>query len=199
MIRTSSRLAVVAVLVVGAVLGFGVPGLAHNQLIGSDPADEASLEQGPETVQLTFLASLDPDNAELAVTGPDGASAMTGEAEVDGAEVTIPVSAPLAGDYEVSYEVLSNDGHWVDGTVTFTVTVGEPAADPPPTPAGPSPLPSPEALSPAPATSPEATGADGDADGGLAWWGWLLLVAALAVVLAGGAYGAYRLSRRRAG
>lgn len=136
----SSRLlvAVAAVLVVWWV--GAAPAAAHNVLTGSDPADGESVATGPEEVRLEFLASLDPDNADLSVTGPDGSSVMAADPEFDGSAITLPVDAAYTGDYVVNFEVLSADGHWVDGTVSFTVTEGEqPVATPTPAPESPAP------------------------------------------------------------
>lgn len=189
--RTGTRLLMVAVLTVGTVVGAGAPALAHNALTGSDPADGASLEQGPDEVRLEFRASLDRLNANLDVTGPDGSSVVDGEPEFDGADVTIPVRATLRGEYEVAYEVLSDDGDWVDGTVGFTVTVGEPPA---PTPAPTSAQP--PAPSSTPAAAPAATVEEESGDG-VAWWGWLLAAAGLAAAVG---YTGYRVrAHRRAG
>lgn len=184
----------VAALVLGTALGTGAPALAHNALTGSDPADGAGVEQGPDQVRLEFRASLDPLNANLEVTGPDGSSVVDGEPEFDGSEVTIPVRTGVAGEYEVAYEVLSADGDWADGTLGFTVSVG---AQPSPTP----PLASTPAATPAagppeaspPEAAPAATVGD-EPGGGVAWWGWLLAVAGLAAVVG---YAGYRVRARR--
>lgn len=167
----------VGLIFLAVLLGSAAPAAAHNQLTGSDPEDGARLEQGPQQVRLTFLASADPDGAELAVTGPDGAPAVAGEPEFDGTDVTIPVRAGLAGEYEVAYRVLSNDGHWAEGSITFTVTVGEQPSPSPPPPPSPSPSP-PPASSPAAEQVAPAAGTDGDGDGPLLpWWFWLLVLA----------------------
>lgn len=177
----------VAALMLGTVLGTGAPALAHNALTGSDPEDGATLEQSPDEVRLEFRASLDPLNANLDVTGPDGSSVVDGEPEFDGDEVVIPVRATLAGEYEVAYEVLSADGDWADGTVGFTMAVAE----------QPTPTPSPSATPP-PSPSPERVTAADEANsgGGVGWWGWPLLAAAgLAAAAAG--YTGYRMRTRR--
>jgi hypothetical protein len=189
-VRVGRRLLVVATLVLGTVLGTGASALAHNALTGSDPEDGASLEQGPDQVRLEFRASLDPHNANLDVTGPDGSSAVDGEPVFDGGEVTIPVRATLAGEYEVAYEVLSADGDWADGTLGFTVTVGE----------QPSPTATPHRTatsSPEPAATAVAVAAADEQDepgGGIAWWVWLLAAAGLAAVAG---YTGYRVRARR--
>ena len=191
--RRGRWLVAVAALV---TVAWPAPAFAHNQLVDSDPADGAQVETGPDQVALTFLASLDPDGAEVSVTGPDGSSVVAGDAEVDGTTLTIPVQAVRAGAYEVAYEVLSSDGHVVEGTLGFTVTVGEPTRTPAPT-APPETTPAPD--DPAPASTAVAEAAEGEAaddqGGGVPGWTWPL-VALVALALAGGGYALYR--RRRA-
>ncbi|QSB13318.1 copper resistance protein CopC [Natronosporangium hydrolyticum] len=169
------------------IVGGAAPAMAHNVLTDSDPADGATMAQGPDEVTLSFLSSLDPDNADLQVTGPDGASVVAGDPDFDGGQVQVPIDAALAGEYEISYDVLSNDGHWVDGTIEFTVTEG---TQPSPTPAPPATT-APPAQTEQPATAEPAAQATDSA--GVPGWTWLLL--ALAVAAAGAA--AVVLVRRR--
>ncbi|MFY1698880.1 copper resistance protein CopC [Solwaraspora sp. WMMA2101] len=177
-----------------SVLFGGSAAYAHNVLTGSNPADGAELAQAPETVELTFLARLNQEQTELSVTGPDGAAASTGAPVVDGSAVSVAVQPGPAGEYTVNYNVLSTDGHWVKGTLAFTVTVGvEPTAAPTPS-AQPSPTDAPSTpatteVSAAPAT-PQATSSTESTP----WWPWL--VGGL-VVLVAGAAGAFFVRRRR--
>ncbi|WFE21280.1 copper resistance protein CopC [Solwaraspora sp. WMMD937] len=167
-----------------AVLFGASPAQAHNVLTGSDPADGAELAQAPETVRLTFLASLNQEQTELSVTGPDGAAASTGAPVVDGKAVSVPFRPGPAGEYTVDYNVLSTDGHWVKGTLAFTLTVGvEPTADSSPTGA-----PSPTAAEPTPevtrAPTPQATSSTESTP----WWPWLVGAVVLLVAVAAGAF-----------
>jgi methionine-rich copper-binding protein CopC len=190
--RMAGRLLLVAVLVLGGLIAGGSPALAHNELTGSNPEEGESLEQAPDEVRLEFLAAVDANNAEFGVTGPDGSSVMADDARVDEDTVLIPVDPGPAGDYEVAWRVLSSDGDWVDGTVAFTVTVGEePSPSPSPTePAATTPTPSPSA-----AADPVAVDAGEESGSGSTWWVWVLIALALAGVAG---YVGYRL-RRRAG
>ncbi|GAA0363413.1 hypothetical protein GCM10009530_11330 [Microbispora corallina] len=101
------------------------PASAHNVLIGSDPQQGARLAALPNVVTLTFDQAVRRDFARIAVTGPGGAHYEQGEVGTSGAGVFISVRpAGPAGDYSIGYRIVSNDGHPVTGTITFTVTGG---------------------------------------------------------------------------
>ncbi|MDN5932763.1 MAG: copper resistance protein CopC, partial [Pseudonocardia sp.] len=104
------------------LLGSGVAS-AHTRLLGSDPADGASLDAGPARVSLEFNETMQAGFSTITVVGPDGTRFQSGEVTADGAVVSIGVS-PLgaAGDYEIGYRVISEDGHPVTGSITFTLT-----------------------------------------------------------------------------
>lgn len=187
-----------ALVVTGAL---GAPALAHNALTGSDPTDGATVDTDVEQVRLTFLSSLDPGNADLDVTGPDGASVRDGEPTFDGREVTIPVRPEVAGDYRIEFGVLSTDGHWVEGTVEFTLTAEavpqpspQPTAVPTDSPTAPAADPAttdPAATDPA-ISSPAPTAAE--SSGTAAIW---TVVALLVVAGLVGLFIAHQLRRRR--
>ncbi|ETK32295.1 copper resistance CopC family protein [Microbispora sp. ATCC PTA-5024] len=108
------------------------PASAHNVLIGSDPQQGARLAALPNVVTLTFDQAVRRDFARIAVTGPGGAHYEQGEVGTSGAGVFISVRpAGPAGDYSIGYRIVSNDGHPVTGTITFTVTGGTGGAAPP--------------------------------------------------------------------
>jgi methionine-rich copper-binding protein CopC len=100
------------------------PASAHNVLVGSSPADGASVSTGPGTVRLNFNAPVQEGPNVLTVIGPDGQHwEKTENATVLGDSVSTTV-APLgpAGRYAVGYRIISADGHPVSGEVTFTLT-----------------------------------------------------------------------------
>jgi methionine-rich copper-binding protein CopC len=131
-----SRLAVLRLLVgllfAGLVLvsGAGVAG-AHNELIGSDPADGAQLPASPTRVVLIFDLPVQRGFSTVTVTGPDGQQWTAGPAVEEGAVVSAPLR-PLgpAGQYTVGYRVLSADGHPVRGVVRFSLLRPGSAATP---------------------------------------------------------------------
>ncbi len=171
-VRTA-RAALLVVTAVLALLAGAGPAAAHDALVGSDPADGASLATAPVQVRLMFTE--EPQAAVATVTGPTRGRWEARPAEVLGNEVTVPLR-PLgpAGRYTVGYRVVSSDGHPVTGTVRFILTqpgVGQAA----------------RAGQAAPAAPPAA--AD---DGAMRAWPW---IAGAAVLLVLGVGAALRISR----
>ncbi|GAA2821484.1 copper resistance CopC family protein [Saccharopolyspora taberi] len=173
------RLIAIAALSLAALLGGAGTALAHNVLVGSDPAEGAQLEVGPQQVRLTFDQPVRAGEGynTVNVVGPDGTYWTDGKVSVEGTSVTAPVrELGPAGVYTVGYRILSADGHPVPGKVTFTLTKpgnGTPA--------------------PPPAAEGEQAGQPGEAgSGGMPIWPWIVG----AVVLVGlGATLAMRLGR----
>ncbi|GAA4611315.1 copper resistance protein CopC [Saccharopolyspora hordei] len=160
------RLIAVAALAVAALLGGAGPALAHNTLVGSDPAEGAQLATGPREVRLTFDQPVRAGEGYNTVTvvGPDGTYWTDGEVRVEGNAVVAPVrELGPAGTYTIGYRVLSNDGHPVPGKVTFTLTQ----------PGNGTPAPAPQ----------EADQAEQDSSGGMPVWPWV--VGAVVVVVLG--------------
>lgn len=162
------------------LLGSGVAS-AHTRLLGSDPAEGASLDAGPARVSLEFNETMQAGFSTITVVGPDGTRFQSGEVTADGAVVSIGVS-PLgaAGGYEIGYRVISEDGHPVTGNIAFTLTTDGPAAAAPSTPAA-----EPSAAAPAAPVTPVD-------DGGTPVWPWIV---GAVVLVGGGVAAALRLGR----
>lgn len=199
MLRAASRsvrVVLVVALTLLATVGLVGTASAHATLIGSDPADGATLQAAPTTVTLTFDDSLEDFEPLVTVTGPDGSQFQSGEATIDGAILRSAVR-PLttAGGYTIAYRVVSDDGHPVEGQVRFDLAVPAPAsvvvttsstASPAATPSG-SATPSVAG----PVTSSADTAASSSSTG---WSAWQWLTVALVVILA---FGASMIIRRR--
>ncbi|HVL85131.1 MAG TPA: copper resistance CopC family protein [Pseudonocardia sp.] len=173
---------VLRALALAAATGFALllgatPALAHTQLVGTDPADGASLDTGPEQVTLTFNEDIPAEFSTITVVGPDGGEYQTGPVTASGNAVSTAVG-PLgpAGPYEIGFRVVSDDGHPVTGSVTFTLTAPGPAAGAAPTGAPP--------VAPAPPPAAE--------DAGMPAWPW---IAGAAVLVVAGVGTALRLGR----
>ena len=113
--------------IVGAVLGAVLAlaptaASAHTELSSSDPADGSTLTDPPTEVTLTFEGEVSED-AAFTVTGPTGSEVGSGELDRDVADRNVvrgEVSVEQAGEYVVSYTIAGEDGHPIEGEVSFT-------------------------------------------------------------------------------
>ncbi|WP_165570539.1 copper resistance protein CopC [Aeromicrobium sp. IC_218] len=120
-VRLGLALALTAVLV---AVGAG-PASAHASLLSTDPADGTTVEAVPEQVTLTFNENIG-NPAYVAITAPDGEQLELADVKAVDHTVTATVEpSGLRGVHEMSYRVVSADGHPVKGTVVFTTTTGD--------------------------------------------------------------------------
>lgn len=98
---------------------------AHARLVGSDPEDGATLDEAPAEVVLELSEAVQQEFTQVAVLDADEGHHETGEPVVAGSTVTQAVDALSAGEYRISYRVVSSDGHPVTGTLTFTVAASD--------------------------------------------------------------------------
>ncbi len=104
-----------------------LPGLAlaHAQLVSSDPTDGGVVATGPASLSLTFNEPVAPIAIKLAQ--PDGSVSLIESVKADGSVLAITPPTELRnGSYALSYRVMSEDGHPVGGTVSFSI--GAPSA-----------------------------------------------------------------------
>lgn len=179
---TALRRATHAFLLVAVMLGLAVSvgpagtASAHATRVASDPAENTELPRPPARVSATFNEPMQALFAAMTVVGPDGAQWSDGDVAVDGTVIGVAVRpGGPAGVYTVNYRATSADGHVVTGSWSFRVLTGD------------SPAPAPSAPASTPAVQAGADGADGS-DGMPAW----PFVAAVTVIVAGGALWAVR-------
>ena len=111
-----------ALFVMLGVVTMASPALAHDALIASNPAAGAALSEAPAQLVLTYNAEIASIGAEVAITAPDGASALGGDLTIAGTEVTVPLAPDLAnGAYAIAWRVTSSDGHPISGELAFTL------------------------------------------------------------------------------
>lgn len=97
--------------------------LAHSELVSSSPSDGAELRKAPKEVVLTFGEEVLSQGSGIVVNGPDGqrydiAASLT----VGGTKASIDLEpASTDGRYDVSYRVVSVDGHVVSGSTTYSL------------------------------------------------------------------------------
>jgi methionine-rich copper-binding protein CopC len=186
----------------GTLMALALVGVAwaHAELETSIPAKGATVPSpfdGP--IVLTFSAAL-ADGSKADVHGPDGMVIASAKIDGKGARMTITLDTALAaGDYEVKWVSVAEDGDLLRGTIAFTITPAPPSPTPTPEPT-PSPSPSASASvavsTPPPtiaAASPSASPAP--VDGAASSTGDVVLPIIVALIVVG-AGAAYLLTRR---
>lgn len=115
------------VIALGLTFSLGVcdEAMAHAHLKTSVPAGNATLAASPASISLQFSEALLLKFSGIKVTGPGNAEVKLGPAASGSggdSALEVPVTAPLpAGLYTVDWHIVSNDGHKMKGTYTFTV------------------------------------------------------------------------------
>ena len=178
----------VAALVVLFTVLLGTPAaLAHTSLQKSTPAAGASLAAPPTEVSLTFGEAVRLPAGPIRVTGPDGAVWTVGKATVTDATVTAPVTATgPAGAYTVHWQVISDDGDAIRGTIPFTLTAPAAPVVAPASPPGTAvATPTPATAAATPAAAPSAPAAPAADESGTPGWLWALGGVAVLAVAAG--------------
>jgi copper resistance protein C len=96
--------------------------LAHTELTASDPADGSTVTDPPTEVVLTFAGEVD-DGASFTVVDPSGEEVGTGSLDLEVADRNVlrgQLEVAASGEYTVVWSVVGDDGHEVEGEVTFT-------------------------------------------------------------------------------
>ena len=107
---------------VGVSVGFAGAASAHDVLIASSPADNATVATAPSSLQFTFDQPIQNFDPVVSLVGPDGRQYSTGTPSVSGNVLSGTVDAGPAGRYTAAYRIVSADGHPVTGEIHFTVT-----------------------------------------------------------------------------
>ncbi|MFB7890783.1 copper resistance protein CopC [Microbacterium sp. NPDC056044] len=139
----------------GVVLATASPASAHDELLGSDPAADSTLDALPAQLALTFSAEIadDAGASVVEVTDAAGTSLAAGTPTVQDNVLTQPLEGAASGAVTVLWKVVSSDGHPISGEFGFTV-----AGSPDPTPtATTAPTPTETATAPTPSAEPTPT------------------------------------------
>jgi methionine-rich copper-binding protein CopC len=105
------------------VLALPAPAWAHATLVSADPAAGSTVAARPAAVTLHFSEPVAPP-VDVVVTGPTGQRVSVGRTTVFGDRVTERLldEDTGSGEYSIAYQVLSDDGHVVNGSTSFTVS-----------------------------------------------------------------------------
>lgn len=107
------------------------PSQAHAQLLVASPGISQTLTSMPDRVTLTFddsLIDLTGGN-QILVSDSKGVQFQAGQATLTGAQLAVALKPNLAdGKYQVTYKVISNDGHPVSSTYFFYLNLAKSTA-----------------------------------------------------------------------
>lgn len=111
-------------LVVGSALGPVAPAQAHNYLVGTTPDANSTVTELPELISITTndtLLDLSGTGAGfgLLVTDADGRYYGDGCLTISGPTMSTPAALGEAGEYTVTWQVVSTDGHPVSDSFEF--------------------------------------------------------------------------------
>ncbi|KQY56648.1 MULTISPECIES: copper resistance protein CopC [unclassified Nocardioides] len=121
MARRLARIALAVVAGLLVVLGSAGPASAHATLVGSDPAEGEVLVSAPDRVTLTFDEGVTLPSDAVSLFDADGRSLDSDSAARD-RQVTVDLPDELGdGTYVVTWRIVSDDGHPVAGSLTFSV------------------------------------------------------------------------------
>ncbi|MFI8415667.1 CopC domain-containing protein YobA [Serratia sp. NPDC078593] len=99
--------------------------LAHAHLKMQTPAADTIVSPAPQALTLSFSEGIEPNFSGVKITGPENSVIKTGKLQIDAAnntQINVPIEGQLAaGKYQVSWHVVSVDGHKTKGNYTFTV------------------------------------------------------------------------------
>lgn len=102
-----------------------LPALAHAQLVDASPKANQTMSASPSEFRLFFsdeLIDLGPASNWLKVENAQGVVVST-DSVLNGNQVSAkPTQALRPGKYQLTWRVLSEDGHPIQGNYEFTVT-----------------------------------------------------------------------------
>lgn len=122
-------------LCVGFSLATAPAASAHDQLISSSPAPDERLDKTPEGITLSFSSPLLTLGHEVRVVDDNAKNWVTAAPVLSRETLTQALPELPDGGYQVSWRVVSADGHPISGSYGFRV--GNPASAAPAASAGP--------------------------------------------------------------
>lgn len=180
--RSSARplaLAAAFLLAFAVLLFAGAPAQAHDELLGSDPAADSTVDALPAQISFTFsgIIATDAGASEVSVTDAAGTELADGAPTAQDNVLTQPLAGAASGPLTVLWKTVSSDGHPISGEFAFTVS-GTPTPTPtqtttpePTATSDPTPTPTPSASAP-----PAASGSSS--------WPWIV-VGVVLIAIAG--------------
>lgn len=106
-----------------ASMAIGPAASAHEELVGSTPAAGSSVQAGLIELDLEFSSELLDlgSGAELVVIDQEQNFVPASCMSVSGSHGYSTIDVDQPGEYQVSWRVVSGDGHPIEGSFSFTV------------------------------------------------------------------------------
>ncbi|MGO1166111.1 MAG: copper resistance CopC family protein [Janibacter sp.] len=107
---------------VAALLLVATPATAHDHLVSSTPAEGATLDTAPDSIDLTFSGEIEQVGAAVELVTEDGSMVALDTPSARGDTLTSEVTGDLAaGEHTVRWKVVSADNHPISGALPFEV------------------------------------------------------------------------------
>ncbi|WP_339226059.1 copper resistance protein CopC [Oceanobacillus sp. FSL K6-2867] len=107
---------------------FSTSAFAHSHLHGSNPADGDVVTEPLEEIVLEFEGQIE-EGSIIEVTTTDGEAVEIEDIVIGDGTLTGMVAEPLANDeYQVTWSIISADGHPLEGEFSFAVDAEVPEA-----------------------------------------------------------------------
>ncbi len=98
---------------------------AHSHIEGSNPEDGGVVTEALQEIVLTFDGSVE-EGSTVEVTTAEGQPIEVEEIAIDENTVTATIANSLSnGEYQVDWDIISADGHPLDGEFSFTMNSPE--------------------------------------------------------------------------
>lgn len=112
-------------LALAALVGAGGAASAHDELVGTTPAEGTTIDVLPPTLELAFSSVPSGIGSQVQVLDEAGEDWADGPVEIVDRTATqaLRAGAP-AGEYTVNWRVVSSDSHPIEGTFAFTTQQG---------------------------------------------------------------------------
>ncbi len=124
-LRSITAILSAVLLALAVLLGTGGAADAHDELTGSNPAEGATVEVLPPTLELDFSNVPSGIGAQVQVLDEAGTDWADGPVSIVDRAASQPLrpGAP-AGAYTVNWRVVSSDSHPIEGTFAFRTQQG---------------------------------------------------------------------------
>lgn len=106
------------------LIGWSSPAHAHTEMVASSPAQDDVVGIDTERLVLVFSDTLATGSSQVVVLDEAESDAVVGAPAVTGSTLEVPLELRSPGRHDVTYRVVSTDGHALVGDFRFTVGSG---------------------------------------------------------------------------